>query len=139
MRYQHVIDMAVLNHGYKNGGFVIRVDPGKRKLVRFNCFGPKIFANITGIYSKPLKSRCIIIKTVPAERKLERFSAIIHGTSLKELAKAIGLLFKRKKIIDQIKSTYQNFGTVEGLTGRDLELWMGMLVLAKIIDEEGLK
>jgi hypothetical protein len=139
MRYQHVIDMAVLNHGYKTGGFVIRVDPGKRKLVRFNCFGPKIFANIAGVYSKPLKSRCITIKTVPAERELERFSTIIHGRSLKELATAINLLFKRKKVIEKIKLHYKDFGSIKDLTGRDLELWMGMLVLAKIIDSEGVK
>ncbi len=75
-RYQHVIDMATLLHGYKIGGFVTRVDPGSRKLIKLNCFGLKAFANIGGIYSRPLKSRCIILKTVFAEREMKRFSAI---------------------------------------------------------------
>ena len=66
-RYQNEFDMAVLLHGYKAGGFVVRVDPGKRKHIKFRCFGPKVIANIGGIYSKQLRSRCIILKTIETE------------------------------------------------------------------------
>jgi len=66
-RYQNEFDMAVLLHGYKAGGFVVRVDPGKRKHIKFRCFGPKVIANIGGIYSKQLRSRCIVLKTIQLE------------------------------------------------------------------------
>jgi hypothetical protein len=135
-RYQHVIDMATLLHGYKIGGFVARLNPGTKRLVKFNCFGPKIFANITGIFSRPLRSRCITIRTVFAEREMKRFSTILHGKLLKEFAKATSQLFKRKRIQDQVKSIHQNLLSEAGLSGRDLELWIGMLTLAKLIDSE---
>jgi len=66
-RYQNDFDMAILLHGYKAGGFVVKVDAGKRKHVKFRCFGPKAIANIGGIYSKQLRSRCIILKTTEME------------------------------------------------------------------------
>ena len=138
-RYQREIDMAILLHGYKRGGFVLRVGPGQRRLVKFDCYGPKVFGNIGGIYSRPLKSRCITIKTVLAESEKERFSPILHGKVLKDLSKVITQLFKRKKIQEQIKSLHRDFESIEGLTGRDLELWMGMLIIAKILNSDGLK
>ncbi|NWG03554.1 MAG: hypothetical protein HXY44_11935 [Syntrophaceae bacterium] len=66
-RYQSEFDMAVLLHGYRKGGFVVRVDPRKRKPTKFKVYGPKVMANISGIYSRQLRSRCIIIKTTPIE------------------------------------------------------------------------
>ena len=66
-RYQNEFDMAILLHGYKAGGFVVRVDPGKRKHIKFRCFGPKAIANIGDIYSKQLRSRCIVLKTAQWE------------------------------------------------------------------------
>ena len=66
-RYQNEFDMAVLLHGYKSGGFVVRVDAGKRKHVKFRCFGPKAIANTGGIYSKQLRSRCIVLRTTEME------------------------------------------------------------------------
>jgi hypothetical protein len=137
-RYQNEFDMAVLLHGYKAGGFVVRVDPGKRKHIKFRCFGPKVIANIGGISSKQLKSRCIILKTIEMEvgTDMKTFITSRDGGQLKELASAIASLFKRKKINEQIKSLYHNFKSIEGLKGRDLELWIGMLVLAQIIDSE---
>jgi hypothetical protein len=66
-RYQSDFDMAILLHGYKAGGFVVKVDANKRKHVKFRCFSPKVIANIGGIYSKQLRSRCIILKTTEME------------------------------------------------------------------------
>jgi len=137
-RFQNEFDMAVLLHGYKAGGFVVRVDPGKRKHIKFRCFGPKVIANIGGIYSKQLRSRCIILKTIEMEEgtDMETFITSRDGRQLKELASAIASLFKRKKINEQIKLLYHNFKPIEGLKGRDMELWIGTLVLAQIIDSE---
>ena len=67
---------------------------------------------------------------------METFIASRDGKDLKELASAITSLLKRKKIKDQIKSLYHNFKPIKGLRGRDLEIWIGMAVLAKIIDSE---
>jgi len=67
---------------------------------------------------------------------METFIASRDGKDLKELASAITSLLKRKKIKDQIKSLYHNFKPIKGLNGRDLEIWIGMAVLAKIIDAE---
>ena len=67
---------------------------------------------------------------------METFIASRDGKDLKELASAITSLLKRKKIKDQIKSLYHHFKPIKGLNGRDLEIWIGMAVLAKIIDAE---
>ena len=70
---------------------------------------------------------------------METFIASRDGKDLKELASAITSLLKRKKIKDQIKSLYYNFKPIKGLGGRDLEIWIGMLVLAQLIDSESSK
>jgi len=67
---------------------------------------------------------------------METFITSRDGGELKELASAIESLFKRKKIKNQIRSLYHNFKPIKGLKGRDLELWIGMLVLSQIIDSE---
>lgn len=67
---------------------------------------------------------------------METFIASRDGKDLKELASAIASLLKRKKIKEQIKSLYHNFKPVNGLKGRDLEIWVGMLVLSQLIDSE---
>ena len=67
---------------------------------------------------------------------METFIASRDGKDLKELASASTSLLNRKKIKDQIKSLYHNFKPVKGLGARDLEIWVGMLVLAQIIDSE---
>ena len=67
---------------------------------------------------------------------METFITSRDGGQLKELASAIESLFKRKNIKNQIRSLYHNFKPVKGLEGRDLELWVGMLVLAQVIDSE---
>ncbi len=67
---------------------------------------------------------------------METFIASRDGKDLKELASAITSLLKRKRIKDQIKSLYHNFKPTKGLNGRDLEIWVGMAVLAKMIDAE---
>lgn len=67
---------------------------------------------------------------------METFITSRDGGELKKLASAIESLFKRKKIKNQIRSLYHNFRPIKGLKGRDLELWIGMLVLSQIIDSE---
>lgn len=67
---------------------------------------------------------------------METFIMSRDGGQLKELASAIGSLFKRKNIKDQIKSLYHNFKPVKGMEGRDLELLVGMPVLVRIIESE---
>jgi hypothetical protein len=129
-------DMAVVLNGYKKAGFVVRVDPRKRKAIKYKCYGPKVIANTGGIYLKPLLSRCIVIKTVYSEQKLERFLVSRDGAALKNLAKEIASLFQRSKIQEKIKGLYHNFVSIEGLTGRDEELWIGLLVLALVVDSE---
>ena len=129
-------DMAVALNGYKRAGYVVRVDPRKRRPIKYKCYGPKVIANTGGIYLKPLLSRCIVIKTVYSERKLERFLVSRDGAALKKLAKEIASLFQRSKIQEKIKGLYHNFVSIEGLTGRDEELWIGLLVLALVVDSE---
>jgi hypothetical protein len=65
---------------------------------------------------------------------METFIASRDGKDLKELASAITSLLNRKKIKDHIKTLYHNSKPIKGLGGRDLEIWVGMLVLAQLID-----
>lgn len=127
-------DLAVVRGGYKKGGGVLLMHKGKP--VRLQSYGPKVIANIGGIYNKALMSRCIEIRTVDAEKEMDRFSTTLHGKSLKDLASGIAQLFKRKNIQKKIELLHRNFQPITGLVGRDLELWIGLLVLAQLIDSE---
>lgn len=131
------LDLSVLRGGYKKAGG--RLLTYKGRPVRLKSFGPKVFANIGGIWNKALMSRCIEIKTLEAEGDLERFSTTLHGKSLRALASEIASLFKRKNIQKQIELLHRNFLQIPGLARRDLELWTGMLILAQLIDSEGVK
>jgi hypothetical protein len=130
-------DLSVIRGGNKKKGAVLRIYQGKLALL--SSFGLKAFGNIGGIFNKALRSRVIEIKTVQAEEELERFSITIHGKELKKLASEIGQLFKRKSLQKKIELLHRNFPRIEGLVGRDLELWIGILVLAQLIDEERMK
>lgn len=136
-RNQHQFNLSVVRGGYKKKGGVLRLYQGKLALL--SSFGLKAFANIGGVYDKALRSRYIEMKTVEAEEELERFSITLHGKELKHLASGIGQLFKRKTIQKKIESLHRNFPHTTGLVGRDLELWIGILVLAQLIDEERVK
>lgn len=137
-RNQRKFNLSVVRGGYKKSGGVLRFYKGK--LVRLNTFGLKAIASIGGIYDKALVSWCIQIKTVEAEEELERFSTTLHGKELKHLASGIEQLFKRKSLRKQIESLHRNFPrSISGLVGRNLELWIGILVLAQLIDEERVK
>jgi hypothetical protein len=131
-------NLSVVRGGYKKAGGVLRLYKGK--LARLNSFGLKAIASIRGVNDKALVSRCIEIKTVEAEEELERFSITLHGKELKHLASGITQLFKRKSIQKKIEELHRNFPrSIKGLVGRDLELWIGMPVLAQFIDEERVK
>ncbi len=81
-------DMAVVLNGYKRAGFVVRVDPRKRRPIKYKCYGPKVIANTGGIYLKPLLSRCIVIKTVYSVRsgrgEIRRVNANIAPLTIEE-------------------------------------------------------
>lgn len=130
----HGFDMAVILNGYKRAGFVVRVDPRKRRLIKYKCYGPKVIANTGGIFNRALLSRCLLIRTVHSERKLERFLVSRDGELLKQIAKGLKSLFEKRRIQEKIRSFYYDFNPIEGLVGRDEELWIGLLVLAQIID-----
>jgi len=127
-------NLSVVRSGYKKTGGVLRMYQGKFAWLR--SYGPKVIANIGGIYNRPLTSRCIEIRTVEVEMEMERFSITLHGKSLRELSYGLASLFKRKTTQKKIESLHQNLKSIEGLHGRDFELWIGLLVVAQFIDSE---
>jgi hypothetical protein len=129
-RFQKEFLMPVLRQGYKKAGEVVRVNPGTRKIFKHKCYGLKAIANIGGIYDKALRTRFISIRTTEAENEVKQFSMARDGSFLKELASGLRELFKRKKIQDKIKARFLNFSNVEGVRGRDLEIWTPLFVLA---------
>jgi len=138
-RNSRKFNLSVVRGGYKKKGGVLRLYQGK--LASLSSFGLKAFANtnIGGVYDKALRSRFIEMKTVEAEEELERFSITLHGKELKKMASGIERLFKRKSIQKKIESLHRSFPRVTGLAGRDLELWIGTLVLAQLIADERMK
>lgn len=127
-------DLSTLRAGYKKKSKALRVLRGK--LARLNSFGVKAIGSIGGVYDRALMDRCVQIRTVKAEQELERFSITLYGKELKHLASQIGALFKKKSLQKKIETLHRNFPRGTGLVGRDLELWIGMLVISQLIDEE---
>lgn len=67
---------------------------------------------------------------------MERYISFRHEKLLKELAKGISTLFESRKLKKQIIALYENLEPIKGLSGRDFELWSGILALAQKIDSE---
>jgi hypothetical protein len=121
----------VLRSGYRKGGMIGRVIYNLPKW--FLTFSPKVIINQSGLYDPALESRTISIPMVKSPDRLERFRS---AQARDELGKIKGLIHKfsveHKKAI---RNRYVSFNGIEGLAGRDEEIWAPIIVIGDVLDK----
>lgn len=127
--------LRVLRSGYKSDGSVGRFDKFETKF--FSTFCPKIIINTSGILDPALESRTIPVPMIKAQTHLEKFRP---KKSEKDFEDIRGLI---QQFLGAYRSTiinhYNTFPGIDGLGGRDEEIWCPILVIADILDATSTK
>jgi energy-coupling factor transporter ATP-binding protein EcfA2 len=122
--------LRVLRSGYKSDGSIGRFD--KFKTTFFSTYCPKVIINTAGILDPALESRTIPIPMVRSQAKLEKFRS---KKSEKEFESIRGLIQQFLNAYGRgILDHYNTFPGIEGLGGREEEIWCPILVIADILD-----
>jgi hypothetical protein len=125
---------SVFDCGYKRGLPVVRVDNVNGHFVptRFDCFGPKAISRV-GPIPRSIESRCITVNMhrAPASAKLEALES-------PEVFRQIRDQLYRRRIFDfgAVVSTYERLKTTIPLSNRAREIFLPVLTMASLVDEE---
>jgi energy-coupling factor transporter ATP-binding protein EcfA2 len=127
--------LRVLRSGYKSDGSIGRFD--RFKTTFFSTYCPKVIINTAGILDPALESRTIPIPMIKAETHVEKFRSKKSEKEFKGMRNLI------QQFLGAYRSTivthYNTFPGVEGLGGRDEEIWTPILVIADILDATSTK
>ncbi len=128
---------AILNAGYRKGNFVPRINMDKGGAVEmFDPYGPKILAGIRPL-NDVTASRALTLPTVPGTDP-DRINASVlreHERDYIVRAWCYGLLLTRWRDVDKlIRNQKEIFPS--WLMGRDREVWLPLLVMAHLADDE---
>lgn len=122
--------LRVLRSGYKSDGSIGRFD--RFKTTFFSTFCPKVIINTAGILDPALESRTIPIPMIKAQTHLEKFRSKKSEKDFEDIRGLIQQFLNayRRAILDH----YNAFPGIEGLAGRDEEIWAPILVIGDILD-----
>ena len=128
----------ILNGGYKRGAVVYRTNPESLKPESFRVYSPKMIANIKGL-GDVLESRCITITMLRALEG-EKANSTVNDRSenwayKRHLLYSFGLQYFRE--IREIYEYDKELRHIPMVSGREGELWIPILTLAKLIDRHG--
>lgn len=124
--------LRILRSGYRRNGCVTRFIGGTAK--QFKTFCPKILLNEGGIHDPALASRCIPIQMNKSTRSLERLR-------IPEVGEEFEAFKEVKALIDSFSKNYRNLVTdwylafrgVDGIVGRDDEVWGPIFIFADLL------
>jgi hypothetical protein len=122
--------LRTLKSGYRRNGNVTRCGPCGT-IDRFPTFGPKIVINEKGIHDSALESRTIPIHMIKAPSPLEKFQfekVKKEAKEIKELVRSFSEDYR-----DLIFDRYFSFKGVEGISNRDEEVWMPIIIIADLL------
>jgi hypothetical protein len=130
--------LSIFLNGYKAGGQVYICDKNGQDLIPYSVFGPKVYATYVRIKNPALLSRSIIFRmeAPDPENRPKKLIMVKHEKALKSLAKGIAELFETTDVRKRIMKAYANLEEIQGIWGRDEELFSGMRAIAKVIDKE---
>ena len=123
--------LRVLRSGYRRHGNVTRCGPNGT-VQRFSTFCPKIIINERGIHDSALDTRTIPIHMIRSARSLEKFLSAKIGKELKEMKDLIRSFSEDYR--DLVSDRYVSFKCVDGISGRDEEIWAPIFIIAEILD-----
>ena len=128
----------ILNSGYKRGAVVYRTNPDTLKPESFRVYSPKMIANIKGL-GDVLESRCVTITMLRAKDQ-KRANRTVNSRSedwayKRHLLYSFGLQYFKE--IREIYEHDEELRKIPMVSGREGELWIPILTLAKLIDRHG--
>lgn len=122
--------LGILRSGYAKGGSVTRCVKGTT--AEFSTFCPKIIINEKGIQDSALESRTIPIHMVESDIAIERFRKLKFEEECKEIKNLIHSFVKEHRQL--VLTRYHSFKSIDGIKGRDEEVWTPILVIAGILE-----
>ncbi|MFA7332463.1 MAG: toprim domain-containing protein [Candidatus Delongbacteria bacterium] len=129
----------ILNESYRVNGMVIRTNPETLQPERFSTFGPKCLASIKEL-DAVLGSRCIVIPCLAPDHKVELEDAIQSGPRLDRLCQDLRnhLHCWNLSVFPLLYRIYTEdlVGQFKGLKGRQREIWLPPITLARLVDAE---
>jgi len=123
--------LRVLRSGYRRHGNVTRCGPNGT-VQRFSTFCPKIIINERGIHDSALDTRTIPVHMIRSARSLEKFLSAKIGKEFKEVKDVIRSFSEDYR--DLVSDRYISFKCVDGISGRDEEIWTPIFIIAEILD-----
>jgi hypothetical protein len=125
--------LRILRSGYRRNGNVTRCSPDGG-IERFSTFCPKIIINEKGIGDSALESRTIPIHMIKSTSSLERFQFSKVENEFKEVKGLISSFSKDHRNL--VFNRYASFRGIDGISGRDEEVWAPILIIAETLDAE---
>jgi len=122
--------LRILKSGYRRNGNVTRCSLDG-DIERFSTFCPKIIINERGIGDSALESRTIPIHMIKSSRPLEKFQFSKIRNEFKEVKDLICSFSEDYR--DLISDRYDFFTGVDGISGRDEEVWMPIIIIADVL------
>jgi len=128
----------ILNSGYKRGAVVYRTNPDTLKPESFRVYSPKMIANIKGL-GDVLESRCVTITMLRAKDQ-KKANRTVNSRSedwayKRHLLYSFGLQYFKE--IREIYEHDEELRQIPMVSGREGELWIPILSLARLIDRHG--
>ncbi len=124
----------LLNAGYKRGSPAIRIEGEDFRVREFEVYAPKILASIRGL-EDVLESRCILItmlRTTTSKGNLTISEQGEDWAAVRHELYSLALTHHRP-----LRDIYEKDVSLRFLTNRDNELWLPLLSLAKLLEEQG--
>lgn len=126
---------SVLRAGWYRGGMVGRCNKNTLDPEEYSVYCPKIVSNIKGLNDDALETRVIPISLIRSNNNsILNTDLTPLGNDDTELAWAAYCLFVKDNW-ERIRSVYNSLDEVEGLNGRDRQMWRPLLAIARVIDE----
>jgi hypothetical protein len=122
--------LRILRSGYRRDGNVTRCRPNGT-VERFPTFCPKIIINEAGIQNLALESRTIPIHMIKSVLPLEEFRFSKIEKEFKEVKELIRSFSEEYR--DLVFGRYDSFKGLDGISGRDEEIWTPIIIIADVI------
>ncbi len=124
--------LRILRSGYRRDGRTGRWNIKRDNAEWFETFCPKIIINQIGLNDSALESRVIPVPMVKSEIRLQRFLLKNVAKEFEEIQSLInGFVDEYGSVIEE---EYRTFEAAEGLSDRDLEVWLPILIIASVLD-----
>jgi DNA primase len=125
----------IWNGGYKKTGQAIMVNKDTMDVECFTTFSPKALANIRGL-DATLEDRCI---TLYFEKDIGKIPQLIEGEQAGRVSDIRNMLYCFSlEYIEQLSEAKKEVKRPDGLSGREWELWQGVITLAHFLDSLGI-